>query len=77
MPEATLVALRAEYARAKRAEQREPADARRREQAERLRRDYAAAKLAEYIKRVVDAAPPLTDEQRDRLAVLLTVGGAR
>lgn len=36
-----------------------------------LARDYAAARLAQYIQRVVDAAPPLTAEQRDRLAVLL------
>jgi hypothetical protein len=28
-------------------------------------------KLAEYIKRVVDSAPPLTAEQRDKLALLL------
>jgi len=34
-------------------------------------RDLAAAKLADYIARVVDAAPPLTPEQRDRLALLL------
>ena len=36
-----------------------------------LRRDMRAAKLAEHIRRVVDAAPPLTDDQRARLAVLL------
>lgn len=40
-----------------------------------LARDYAAAKLADYIKRTVDAAPPLTPEQRARLALLLR-GGA-
>lgn len=42
------------------------------------RRDYAAEKLAAYIKRTVDAAPPLTDEQRGRLAQLLrpAAGGA-
>ena len=42
------------------------------------RRDLHAARLAEHITRVVDAAPPLTDEQRDRLAVLLrpSSGGA-
>jgi hypothetical protein len=34
-------------------------------------RDLAAAKLADYISRVVDAAPPLTPAQRDRLALLL------
>ena len=36
-----------------------------------LRRDLRAAKLADHIRRVVDEAPPLTTEQRDRLAVLL------
>ena len=35
------------------------------------RRDLAAAKLADYIKRTVDAAPPLTEEQKDRLTALL------
>lgn len=38
-------------------------------------RALAAAKLAAYIERVVDQAPPLTDEQIDRLALLLR-GGA-
>jgi hypothetical protein len=36
-----------------------------------LYRDHAAARLEEFIRRTVDAAPPLTPEQRDRLAVLL------
>ena len=42
------------------------------------RRDLAAANIENYIRRTVDAAPPLTDEQRDRLAVLLrpSSGGA-
>ncbi|MFZ0158823.1 MAG: hypothetical protein WAL50_07315, partial [Kineosporiaceae bacterium] len=35
------------------------------------RRELAAANLAEYIAKIVDAAPPLTAEQRDRLAALL------
>ncbi len=39
-------------------------------------RDLAAAKLAEYVARVVDSAPPLTPAQRDRIAALLR-GGAR
>ena len=39
------------------------------------RRDLAAARLAEHITRVVDAAPPLSVEQRDRLANLLRGGG--
>lgn len=36
-----------------------------------LRRDLRAARLEDYIRRTVDAAPPLTDEQRDKLATLL------
>ena len=35
-----------------------------------LRRQLKAERLEDYVKRVVDAAPPLTPEQRDRLAVL-------
>ena len=35
------------------------------------RRDLAAARLEQFIKRTVDAAPPLTLAQRDRLALLL------
>ncbi len=35
------------------------------------RRDLRAARLAVYITKTVDAAPPLTPEQRDRLALLL------
>ena len=35
-----------------------------------------AERLADYIKRTVDAAPPLSVEQRDRLALLLRGGGA-
>lgn len=37
----------------------------------RARRDLRAARLEDYIRRTVDAAPPLTGEQRDRLALLL------
>jgi hypothetical protein len=35
------------------------------------RRELKAARLAAYIERVVDEAPVLTGEQRDRLALLL------
>lgn len=35
------------------------------------RRNLAAARLEEHIARVVAEAPPLTEEQRDRLAGLL------
>lgn len=34
------------------------------------RQELAAAKIAAYVKRVVAEAPPLTDEQRARLACL-------
>ena len=38
-------------------------------------RELRATSLEEHIKRVVDAAPPLTDDQRARLAALLQGGG--
>ena len=39
------------------------------------RRDYAAAKLEDYIRRVVETAPPLTPDQRSHIAALLQSGG--
>lgn len=56
-------------ARKARADQRGDTEA-----AELAARDLRATKLAEHIRTVVDAMPPLTDEQRTRLASLL--GGA-
>lgn len=38
------------------------------------RRTLRTTRLAEHIARVVDEAPPLTPEQRDRLAVILRGG---
>lgn len=35
------------------------------------RRNLAEAKIATYVQSVLDSAPPLTDEQRTRLAELL------
>lgn len=35
------------------------------------RRDLKAARLADHIRKLVDEAPPLTDEQRAQLAALL------
>lgn len=35
------------------------------------RRDLRAARLAAYIEKTVDEAPPLSSEQRDTLALLL------
>jgi hypothetical protein len=46
------------------------------EAAETADRDLRAANLAAYISKVVDAAPPLSAEQRVRLGALL-LGGAR
>lgn len=38
------------------------------------RRELRAARLEDYIKRTVDQAPPLTPEQRARLAGILAGG---
>jgi hypothetical protein len=40
-----------------------------------LRRQLKAERLEEHIKNLVDAAPPLNDEQRDRIAALLRPAG--
>jgi hypothetical protein len=40
-----------------------------------LRRQLKAERLEEHVRRIVDAAPPLTYEQRTRLAALLRTGG--
>ncbi len=69
----SLAAQRAEIARAERRRRRHPDEP---DQTVELRRQYAGAKLAEYIQRVVDDAPPLDEVQRDRLALLLRGGGA-
>jgi hypothetical protein len=37
-------------------------------------RDFAAMRLEDYIRRVMDEAPPLTDGQRSRLAMQLLRG---
>ncbi len=39
-------------------------------------RDFAFARLEDYIRQTVEAAPPLTDDQRSRLALLLRGGTA-
>ncbi len=36
---------------------------------------FKADRLSQHIRRVVDSAPPLTAEQRERLAVLLRGAG--
>lgn len=40
-----------------------------------LRRDLRATELAEHVRRIVDQAPPLTNEQRNRIAALLRPAG--
>ncbi|MCI1787431.1 MAG: hypothetical protein LKI58_05100 [Actinomyces sp.] len=47
------------------------------EAAQEARRDLAAAKIEDYVSRVVAEAPPLTPAQRDRIAALVKAGGAR
>lgn len=39
---------------------------------EALKRDKAAAQLQAHVERAVRMTPPLTDEQRDRIASILT-----
>jgi hypothetical protein len=41
-----------------------------------LRRQLRESRLADHIRKVVDEAPPLTREQRDRLSLLLGGGEA-
>ncbi len=41
------------------------------ELADQARASLKACKAEEYIKRLVDEAPPLTQSQRDRLALIL------
>lgn len=41
------------------------------EEAAEARRELAAERLAAYVKRVVDKAPPLTAAQRERIAAIL------
>lgn len=75
MPEMTLQQRRMELARASRRASQE-STAQSSAEIERIRRDYAAAKLADYIRRTVAAAPPLSPEQQHRLALLLGNGNA-
>lgn len=69
MSSSTWTHHRARVANAERRGDTEAADA--------ARLDLKAARAADYIAKLVDDAPPLTDEQRTRLASLLApVGGA-
>lgn len=35
------------------------------------RREFAAAKLEDYVRQVVDSAPPLTEDQLERVTAIL------
>lgn len=39
------------------------------------RRNLKALRLEEHVKKVLADAPPLSDEQRNRIAALLRIGG--
>jgi hypothetical protein len=40
-----------------------------------IAREYAEQRLVEFVTKVVATAPPLTDEQRERISALLRAGG--
>lgn len=66
---------RARLATAVAAAQREGRDEEADELIRERRRDYRYHAATDYIRQVVDSAPPLTDDQRRHLARLLTDGG--
>lgn len=41
-----------------------------------LRQRYKAERLEEYVRKVVAEAPPITQEQADRIAALLRTSGS-
>lgn len=46
-------------------------------EADKARRALTEAKLERAVQQALASAPPLTSEQRERIAQLLTVGGAK
>lgn len=68
--------IRASLANAERRLKADPTDTQLRAEVDRLRAEYRSEALREHIERVVSAAPPLTAEQRSRLALLLSTGQA-
>lgn len=67
---------RAAIARATLHARRHPDDADAKAHVDELRAEYRARQLEDHIRATVAAAPPLTAEQRSRLAVLLSTGTA-
>lgn len=70
------LAIRSQLANAERRRKAHPDDLAAQAAVDDLRSAYKASALADHIKRVVETAPPLTDAQRDQLAVLLRGGAA-
>ncbi len=52
-----------------------PDDAETAQAVEEARRNYRFVAASDYVRRLVDAAPPLTDAQRDQLALQLRGDG--
>lgn len=65
---------RSVIASASRALKKDPSDGRARSALENATREFRARSLEEHVRQVVDSAPPLTDEQCDRIATLLRSG---
>jgi ribosomal protein L29 len=63
--------VRSEVANLVREQLRQPDDEQLAIQIEDRRREYRYLRAQDYIRELVDSAPPLTDAQRDRLALLL------
>lgn len=63
--------VRMAIARGERDARRHPGDEEAKTRVAKLRAEYAELKIQEYVKRVVANAPPLSKEQRARLATLL------
>jgi hypothetical protein len=70
-PAEPLTHQRAAIGRAARARKRKPDDPEAAARLEQLRADYRAARAEEIIRDLVDAAPPLSPEARERLSFLL------
>lgn len=68
--------IRAKLANAERRLKADPTNLALRAEVDRLRAEYRSEALREHIERVVAGAPPLTSDQRARLAVLLSAGTA-
>lgn len=70
-PAEPLTHQRAAIARAAQARKRRPDDPETAARVEELRAEYKAQRLEGYIRELMAKRPPLTQEQRDRLSLLL------